>query len=827
MEQNTPNNGSNQDGQKKRFFKPQSHSREIGPKTDALENFNERKSDYKRDSKQFVKSRSNRNFNESKHNLSLPRNEESRYDLSENPKDQKAKSWKPSEMGDLKNVKELKESGHIRDFSRPDNYSREHHFKRESGFRDYSKDNLDSKLQHFKPQKDAKSPKSEKSERIKFSKNTASDGKIKRISNPSERGNLSFHRDLRDGVIANREIQKQSLNPHFKLDLNTKARVRITPLGGLGEIGGNMTVFETDNSAIVVDIGMSFPDDNTHGVDILIPDFTYIEQIRHKVAAVIITHAHEDHIGATPYFYKHFSFPLYGTPLVLGLVGNKFDEHGLKKSKELFRIVEKRTPVQIGEFEIEWIHITHSIIDSSALAIKTEAGVILHTGDFKIDHTPIDNLPTDLHRLAYYGERGVLLMMSDSTNSHRPGTTASEASVGPTFDSLFKDAKGRVIMSTFSSNIHRVYQAIQYGIQYGRKVAVIGRSMEKNIDIARELEYIDIPSANFIEAHEVNSHDDSEVLIVTTGSQGETMSALYRMATDEHRHVKIKHSDTIILSAKAIPGNEGSVSSVINLIMKAGAKVAYQDFSEIHVSGHAAREEQKLMLRLIKPKFFLPVHGEYNHISKHKETAISCGVLEKNILLMEDGDQIEVNPNYLRKVKSVRAGKVFIDNQVNKVVENEVVAQRDLMANNGIVIVALKFNYASYKIIELRMNTFGILNKPEEREFYKSLTDEIKLKIESLKQNKSQKTLDQELYSLLRKSMLKKFKKTPMIIVNVFKDERAISKDYKEHKDAIEKEIKSYKKAKQEKVEDIDIEEQNKDDAVVDSVDNFFDWSKS
>lgn len=610
--------------------------------------------------------------------------------------------------------------------------------------------------------------------------------KTKRISNPQEKGNLSFHRDLRDGVIVNREIQKQSLNPHHKLDLNTKARVRITPLGGLGEIGGNMTVFETEDCAIIVDIGMSFPDNDTHGVDILIPDFTYIEQIKHKIIAVIITHAHEDHIGAVPYFYKHYSFPLYGTPLVLGLVGNKFDEHGLRKSKELFRIVEKRTPIIIGDFEIEWIHITHSVIDSSALAIKTNAGIILHTGDFKIDHTPIDDLPTDLHRLAYYGEKGVLLMLSDSTNSHKSGITASEASVGPTFDALFKDSKGRVIMSTFSSNIHRVYQAIKYGIKYNRKVAVIGRSMEKNIDIARELEYIDIPSKSFIEAHEVNNYDDSEVLIVTTGSQGETMSALYRMATDEHRHVKIKHTDTIILSAKAIPGNEGSVSSVINLIMKAGARVAYQDFSEIHVSGHAAKEEQKLMLRLIKPKFFLPVHGEYNHIAKHKETAISCGVLEKNIYLMEDGDQIEVNPNYMRKVKSVRSGKVFIDNQINKVVDNEVVAHRSLIANNGILILSMRFNSAQHKLIDIRLNTFGLLNKLDEKEFYKSMIDDIKLKIDSLKHARGQKALDQELYSFLRKSLFKKFKKSPMIIVNVFSDDKSYRDNRSREKDSTE-----------------------------------------
>lgn len=594
----------------------------------------------------------------------------------------------------------------------------------------------------------------------------------RKIKAPTEKGNLSFHKDLKKGVEVNTKIQKGSLNPHHKLNLNTNAKVRITPLGGLGEIGGNMTVIETEKSAIIIDIGMSFPDDSMPGVDILIPDFHYIQSIKNKIAAVVITHAHEDHIGAVPYFYKQFQFPLYGTPLALGLVGNKFEEHGLKQYKSLFHIVEKRSPVRIGDFEIEWIHITHSIIDSSALAIRTEAGVIMHTGDFKIDHTPIDNLPTDLHRLAHYGEEGVMLLLSDSTNSHKSGVTPSEASVGPTFDNLFKNATGRVIMSTFSSNIHRVYQAISYGLKYNRKVAVIGRSMEKNLDIARELGYIDLPNNVFIEAHEVLQYPDEEVLIVTTGSQGETMSALYRMATDEHRHIKIKPTDMVILSAKAIPGNEGSVSAVINLIMKAGAKVAYQDFSEIHVSGHAAQEEQKLMLRLIKPKFFLPVHGEYNHIAKHKQTAIACGVLEKNIYLMEDGDQIEVNPNYMRKVKSVRTGKSCVDNQANRHIDNDVINERNLLANDGIFILTLRMDMQRKKILEHRINVFGILGQKEEVELAKFIMDNIHMHFGNAKPTifKDAKSLENDLFSVLRKLLFKRFKKYPAILVNVLID---------------------------------------------------------
>lgn len=586
----------------------------------------------------------------------------------------------------------------------------------------------------------------------------------------NERGNLAFHKDLKRGVETNTRIQKNSLNPHNKLNLDTKAKVKITPLGGLGEIGGNMMVMETENSAIIIDVGMSFPEENMHGVDILIPDFQYLESIKDKIAGIVITHAHEDHIGAVPYLFKKFQFPLYGTPLALGMIGNKFDEHGLKKFRSCFRVVQKRQPIKIGEFEIEWIHITHSIIDSSALAIQTEAGLIIHTGDFKIDHTPIDNLPTDLHRLAHYGEQGVMLLLSDSTNSHKSGCTQSEAVVGPTFDSLFKNATGRVIMSTFSSNIHRVYQAISYGLKYGRKVAVIGRSMEKNLDIARELGYIELPSNIFIEAHEIEKYPDHEVLIVTTGSQGETMSALYRMATDEHRHVKIKSTDLVILSAKAIPGNEGSVSAVLNFLMKAGASVAYQDFSEIHVSGHAAQEEQKLMLRLIKPKFFLPVHGEYNHVSKHKDTAIKCGVPEKNILLMEDGDQIEVNPSFMRKCGNVKSGKVFIDNQVNKQIDNATVQDRQDLAECGLVSIVAFINKAEQKIRSLEVEMIGVVSSEEVKEVKDEIIGTLEMAVRSARKElfNDKKQIEAEVRNIVRKLIFKRMKKYPAILTHIF-----------------------------------------------------------
>jgi len=547
-------------------------------------------------------------------------------------------------------------------------------------------------------------------------------------------------------------------------------KIRITPLGGLGEIGGNITVIETERSAIIVDVGMSFPSEDMHGVDILVPDFTYLRQIKNKIKGIVITHAHEDHIGAVPYLFKEMQFPIYGTPLPLGMIGNKFDEHNMRGHKNYFRYVEKRKPIKIGDFEVEWIHMTHSIIDASSLAITTDAGTIIHTGDFKIDHTPIDGYPADLHRLAYYGERGVLLLMSDSTNSHNPGITKSEASVGPTFDLLFSRAKGRVLMSTFSSNIHRVYQAIDHGIRYGRKVCVIGRSMEKNLDIAMELGYIKLPQSIFIEPHELGKYPDNEILIVTTGSQGEAMSALYRMATNEHRHVKLKPSDTVILSAKAIPGNEASVSALINFIQKCGATVAYQDFSEIHVSGHAAQEEQKLMIRLTKPKFFLPVHGEYNHLMKHKETAMKCGIPERNIFLMSDGDQIEITPKYMKKVKTVKTGKTFIDNQLNEEIASDVVIDRQKMATEGIVVIVAQIDKNSKKFISHpKVSSFGLVADAKDKEFAK----EISQLLEQFLENKpdlvdAPKKLENDFRQVVRKHIFRKYKKYPTIVPTIF-----------------------------------------------------------
>ncbi|MDK2064520.1 ribonuclease J [Aliarcobacter butzleri] len=591
-------------------------------------------------------------------------------------------------------------------------------------------------------------------------------------SNNNQKSGEGWVTDLKKAYLINEKIHKDRLNPHYKLNLNTSAKLKITPLGGLNEIGGNMMVVETENEAIIVDVGMSFPDGEMHGVDILIPDFTYIREIKDKIVAVIITHGHEDHIGAMPYLFKEMQFPVYGTSLPLEMIGSKFDEHKMREHRGYFRAISKRTPIKIGnDFEVEWMHITHSIIDSSAVAIKTEAGTMIHTGDFKIDHTPIDGFPTDLHRLAHYGEEGVLVLTSDSTNSHSPGFTRTEKTVGPTFDKIFSSAKGRVVMSTFSSNIHRVAQAIEKALIYGRKICVIGRSMEKNLEIAMNLGYIKFPKDQFIEAHEVNKYNDKEVLIVTTGSQGESMSALYRMAIHEHRHIKIKPEDQIILSSKAIPGNEASVSEIINHLLKAGAKVAYQDFPDIHVSGHAGQEEQKLMLRLVKPKFFLPVHGEYNHALKHGQTGVDCGVLERNVYIMSDGEQIEVTPKYLKKVKTVKSGKVYIDNQLNHRISDDVVLDRQTMAKEGIVMIVAQINENDRTLAKKpKVSSFGLVSDKQDKYFVKEIEDILGVFLENVKPGilKNNRILEDELRKVVRKHCTRKYKKYPMIVPTIF-----------------------------------------------------------
>ena len=584
------------------------------------------------------------------------------------------------------------------------------------------------------------------------------------------RNSSQVDKNLLDFARKNQEIHKNRLNPHYKVNLESKEKVRITPLGGLGEIGGNITVFETENEAILIDVGMSFPDEEMHGVDILVPDFSYLREIKNKIVAILITHAHEDHIGAVPYLFKEMQFPLYGTALPLAMIGNKFDEHHLKDAKRLFHPIEKRKVYKIGnDFEIEWMHITHSILDSSALAITTEAGTIIHTGDFKIDHTPVDGYTTDLHRLAHYGEQGVLCLLSDSTNSYNREHTPSELSVAPALDRVFSKAEGRVILSTFSSNVHRVYQAIQYGLKYNRKICVIGRSMERNLETAMQYDYVRFPKGAFVDADSVSRMNDKDVLIVTTGSQGEANSALFRMAIGEHRHIKIKPTDLVILSSRAIPGNEGSISGMLNHLQRAGAKI-YSD-RDIHVSGHAGIEEQKLMLRLTNPKFFLPVHGEYNHIMRHRQTGIECGIPERNILLMDDGDSIEVAPKYMRKVKSVKVGKTYIDNQNNNQIADDIVIDRQKMANDGVVMIVAQISEADSRLITRpRVTSFGLVSDKQDKAFAKEIEDILEQFMVNVKPGhiENPRAMENDIRAVVRKHIYRKQKKYPFIVPNVF-----------------------------------------------------------
>jgi len=576
---------------------------------------------------------------------------------------------------------------------------------------------------------------------------------------------------MKASLLENDAVNDLRMHPWKQINVDNKHKVRFTPLGGLGEIGGNMAVMEDEDSAFIIDVGMSFPDETMHGVDILVPDFSYLHAIKSKIKGVIITHAHEDHIGAVPYLYKELKFPLYGTPLALAMIENKFQEHGLMDDIKYFNYVTKRKQYEIGSFQVEWMHNTHSIIDACSLAIESKAGTFIHTADFKVDHTPIDNQTMDLQRFAHYGAKGVLCLFSDSTNSHNPGFTKSEAVVGKTFDTLFDLAKGRVIMSTFSSNTHRIYQAMERGIAVGRKICVIGRSMERNIETTRRLGYVDIPEKHFIEPHEVAKYPEEQVLVVTTGSQGEAMAALSRMAMNEHRHIKLKPSDTIIISAHAIPGNEGSVSALMNKLVKAGVTVRYKDFENIHVSGHAGQEEQKLILRLVQPKFFLPVHGEYNHIHKHSKTAIACGVDSRNILLMSDGDQIEITTKYLKKVKSVKTGKSYIDNQNNQEIKSDVIEDRQKLSIDGVVNIAAQINKENKKIVgKPIISTHGLVPNKEDKRFAHEIENIIEtflLNAEE-KQISSAKLIQDELRTIIRKYIVRTKKRYPIIMPVIF-----------------------------------------------------------
>ncbi len=494
----------------------------------------------------------------------------------------------------------------------------------------------------------------------------------------------------RTARVGKRNVQKEV----FK-----SSKLKIIPLGGLHEIGKNITVFEYENEMIVVDCGLSFPEDDMLGVDLVIPDITYLEQNKDKIKGLVITHGHEDHIGSVPYFLKKINIPIYATKLTVGLIKNKLEEHKLLRTTKLVEVTQGQT-IKLGKnFKVEFIRSSHSIPDSVMLAITTPAGTILHTGDFKVDYTPIDGKIMDFGRIAELGNKGILALMSDSTNSERKGFTMSESSVGEVFDKLFLHCTKRIVVATFASNVHRVQQIVNCAIKYNRKIAVCGRSMINMITTARELGYIECPENLFIDIDMIKNYPDENLVIITTGSQGEPMSALTRMAAGDHRKVKITPNDLIIISATPIPGNEKYVSKVIDDLMQIGAEVVYSSLEDVHVSGHACQEEQKLIIALTKPKYFIPVHGEYRQLIAHSETAQSMGYDKEHIIMLQNGRILEINEDGAELTGTVPNGRVLVDGLGVGDVGNIVLRDRQHLSQDGLIVIVLTMDSNTGEVI--------------------------------------------------------------------------------------------------------------------------------
>lgn len=474
--------------------------------------------------------------------------------------------------------------------------------------------------------------------------------------------------------------------------------VKVIPLGGLGEIGKNITAIEYQNEIIVIDCGVAFPDEDMYGVDLVIPDITYLLNNKDKVKGIFITHGHEDHIGSLPYILKQLNVPVYGTKLTLGLIENKLKEDNMVSDCTL-NCVKAGDTVTVGKLKVEFIRSTHSIADSCFLAIYTPAGVILHTGDFKIDYTPIDGLVMDLERISSLGKSGVLLLLADSTNVERQGHTISEKTIGETLDRIFSGAEGRVIVATFASNIHRMQQIINASAKYGRKVAFSGRSMENISQVAMELGYLHMANGQIISVDEIKNYPNEQITIITTGSQGEPMAALARIAFSTHKKIKIEPKDLFIISASPIPGNEKLISRVINELFKKDAKVIYDDLEEVHVSGHAYQEELKLIHTLVHPKFFMPVHGEYRHLKHHAALAKKMGMKDENIFTLETGQVLELSENEAGISGRVPTGAVYVDGLGVGDVGNIVLRDRKYLAEDGMLTVVVTLERESYSIL--------------------------------------------------------------------------------------------------------------------------------
>ncbi len=597
--------------------------------------------------------------------------------------------------------------------------------------------------------------------------------------NNEKTNNLKRRRTYNKKNSSNKNTEKANIKKETKTTKRTTKKavakedfrfkgsnLKIIPLGGLHEIGKNITVFEYENDIIVVDCGLAFPEDEMLGVDLVIPDITYLEKNKEKIRGMFITHGHEDHIGAIPYFLKKINVPIYATRLTCGLIRNKLEEHKLLKSTKLIEVNQGET-VKAGKFSIEFIRSSHSIPDSLALAIKSPVGTILHTGDFKIDYTPIDGKIMDLGRIAELGNEGVLALMSDSTNSERKGFTMSEKTVGNVFERLFEGCRKRIVVATFASNVHRVQQIVNCAVRYNRKIAVCGRSMINMINTARELDYIKVPDNVFIDIDMIKNYTDDQLVIITTGSQGETMSALTRMAAGEHRKVQITPNDLIIISANPIPGNEKLVSKVIDDLMQIGAEVVYSSLADVHVSGHACQEEQRLMLALVKPKYFLPVHGEYRQLKAHAETAEEMGIDKENIFMLTNGRVLEMNPNEAKFTTSVQSGRILVDGLGVGDVGNIVLRDRQHLSQDGLIIIVMTMDSSTGEIIAgPDVISRGFVYVRESENLMENVKAVIRNEIEKCERNHitDWSTIKSTLRDNLKDYILQKTKRNPMIL---------------------------------------------------------------
>ena len=544
-------------------------------------------------------------------------------------------------------------------------------------------------------------------------------------------------------------------------------KLKIIPLGGLGEIGKNMTVLEYGNDSIVVDCGMGFPDEDMYGIDVVLPDITYLKNNASRIRGIILTHGHEDHIGAVPYVLRELDVPIYTTPLTAALVELKLEEHDLLRNSQIF--TKKAGSVfRLGAFTIEFIHVNHSIPDSVALAIKTPLGTVIHTGDYKIDVTPISGGMIDLTRFGELGNEGVLALLMDSTNVEKPGHSDSERKVGASFERLFAGCKKRIIITTFASNVHRLQQIIDVAAKYKRKVAITGRSMENVLRVSTELGYMNIPENVMVDLDHVNKLPRDQVVIISTGSQGEAMSALYRMAFSEHKQIRVDGEDRIIISASAIPGNENTISRVIDELFHKGAEVIYDRHTDLHVSGHASQEEHKMMLALIRPKYFIPVHGEYRMLVKHAELGKEMGVGPKNVVVAENGSVIEITKKGIKCEDSVPAGAVLLDGS-GGIGEVGTVVMRDRrkLAEDGMIVVVLPYSSYDHRLLaDPEIITRGFVYVKEAEEMMEELK---RVTLESVDACEAQRirdwtTIKARVKSNLSGYLFKTTKRSPMIL---------------------------------------------------------------